>query len=86
MASRLDPTPSFDLIVLAASAGGLSAVGTILSALPASFPVPLVVVQHRTNRLPNMLAHILQQRTALRVIPGRLRRIARPGHGVYRAA
>lgn len=69
MAPRPDPIPPFDLIVLAASAGGLSAVGIILSALPASFPVPLVLVQHRSNRLPNMLAHILQQRTALRVIP-----------------
>jgi two-component system, chemotaxis family, protein-glutamate methylesterase/glutaminase len=48
------------LIVIGASWGGLHAVGTILSALPAGFDVPLLVVQHRaedeaTPRLEGLL-------------------------------
>lgn len=67
------PAPSltvpacFDLVVIAASAGGVEALTAVCSALPAEFPVPLVVVQHRSLRLPHMLAEILGRRTALRV-------------------
>jgi two-component system chemotaxis response regulator CheB len=61
----------FDLIVLAASAGGLQALTTIISSLPAGFPVPLAAVIHRSNQLPNMLAEILGRRTALAVRPAK---------------
>jgi two-component system, chemotaxis family, protein-glutamate methylesterase/glutaminase len=61
------PPAHFDLIVLAASAGGLQALTAIVSGLPAEFPVPLAVVLHRTKELPNMLAEVLGRRTALKV-------------------
>jgi len=38
---------SFGAVVIGASAGGISALGTILPALPATFPVPIVVVLHQ---------------------------------------
>ena len=48
--------PNYDLITITASAGGISALGHLLSALPADFPVPIVVVQHhapeRTSSKP----------------------------------
>ena len=38
---------SFGAIVIGASAGGIAALGTILPALPATFPVPIVAVLHQ---------------------------------------
>ena len=55
-----------ELIVIGVSAGGLHAVGTILRRLPADFPVPIVVVQHRAKE-STALASVLQESTRLRV-------------------
>jgi two-component system, chemotaxis family, protein-glutamate methylesterase/glutaminase len=55
----------FDLVVLAASAGGLKAITAIVAGLPAAFPVPLAIVLHRSKQLPNMLAQVLGHSTAL---------------------
>ncbi len=57
----------YRLVVIAASAGGLAAVSAIISALPASFPLPIALVQHRTAELPNLLTHVLERRTKLHV-------------------
>jgi two-component system, chemotaxis family, protein-glutamate methylesterase/glutaminase len=57
---------TFKLAVIGVSAGGLHAVGTILRGLPADFPVPIVVVQHRAKE-STALASVLQECTRLRV-------------------
>ena len=57
---------SAKLVVVGVSAGGLHAVGTILRGLPADFPVPIVVVQHRAKE-STALASVLQESTGLRV-------------------
>ena len=57
----------YDIVLLAASAGGLAAISTVLGALPADFPVPVVVVQHLDPRHTSLLAEILRRRTPLRV-------------------
>ncbi len=63
-----EPVPvRYELVVLTASAGGIHAIRTILAALPANFPVPIAVVQHRTPTAPSILATILGRATALRV-------------------
>jgi two-component system chemotaxis response regulator CheB len=38
----------YELVVIGASWGGLDAVGRVLAELPGDFPVPVVVVQHRS--------------------------------------
>ncbi|HEU5169903.1 MAG TPA: chemotaxis protein CheB [Gemmatimonadales bacterium] len=58
---------SYDLVMMAASAGGITALRTVLSALPAGFPLPIAVVLHRTAREPHLLAQVLARGTALRV-------------------
>ena len=58
---------SFEVIALAASAGGLRAISQILAALPATFPAAIVVVQHLDPRHRSLMADILSRRTALRV-------------------
>lgn len=51
----------YDLIAMTASAGGISALGHVLAALPADFDVPIVVVQHHTpGRTPD-LANVLSK-------------------------
>ncbi len=67
------PTPSpslkaaFDVVALAASAGGLSALSSVLGALPAGFPAIMVVVQHLDPRHRSLMADILNRRTPLQV-------------------
>jgi two-component system, chemotaxis family, protein-glutamate methylesterase/glutaminase len=65
--------PPFDLIVVAASSGGLEALKAIFSGLPAEFPVPIAVVLHRSLQVPEILVELLRARTPLRVktaVPG----------------
>jgi two-component system chemotaxis response regulator CheB len=57
----------FDIVALAASAGGLKALTDVLAALPRDFPAALVVVQHLDPRHRSQLAEILGRRTALQV-------------------
>jgi two-component system, chemotaxis family, protein-glutamate methylesterase/glutaminase len=59
--------PPFDLVVVAASSGGLEALMAIFSSLPAEFPIPIAVVLHRSLQVPEMLATVLGRRTPLRV-------------------
>lgn len=52
----------YELIAVAASAGGLAAVSELLGALPASVDVPVVIVQHRAaTSPPQVLPHILSR-------------------------
>jgi two-component system chemotaxis response regulator CheB len=57
----------FEIIALAASAGGLGALTEVLSGLPAAFPVAVCVVQHLDRRHRSLMAEILGRRTGLRV-------------------
>jgi two-component system chemotaxis response regulator CheB len=58
---------AFDVVAVAASAGGLQALSGVLSLLPADFPAALVVVQHLDPRHRSLMADILSRRTALKV-------------------
>ncbi len=59
--------PAFDIIALAASAGGLVAISTVLAGLPHDFPTPLVIVQHLDPRHRSLMADILSRRTPIPV-------------------
>src|SRR5437899_12507742 len=68
--SHSSPTSSngaFDIVALAASAGGLRALSQVLAALPADFPAAIVVVQHLAPRHRSLMADILSRRTSLQV-------------------
>src|SRR4051812_33142732 len=52
-----------ELVTIAASAGGLTAVSEILSALPVGFAVPIAIVQHRSTSSPEALPRILTRLT-----------------------
>lgn len=57
----------YEAIVIGASAGGLQALKTVLSALPPSFPFPIAVVQHIAERSENFMAELLNQASRIAV-------------------
>jgi two-component system, chemotaxis family, protein-glutamate methylesterase/glutaminase len=59
--------PRYRLVVVAASAGGVTALMELLGSLPGDFPLPIAVVQHRSMKPPRILEQVLGRRTALRV-------------------
>ena len=61
------PEAAFDIVALASSAGGLTALSRVLSALPSDFPAIIVVVQHLDPRHRSLMAEILSRRTSLQV-------------------
>jgi two-component system chemotaxis response regulator CheB len=61
------PELPFDIVAIGASVGGLTALTQVLAALPADFPVPIVVVHHLHPVCPSLLATILRSRTRLAV-------------------
>jgi two-component system chemotaxis response regulator CheB len=60
------PLP-FDLVVLSASTGGIHALRTNLVGVPEEFPIPIVIVQHLSDRLPSQLVEALGARSRLPV-------------------
>jgi len=61
------PYHAFDVVAMAASAGGLAAVTHICGALPPSFPAAIVLVQHLSRTHPSVLVEVLQRHTRLPV-------------------
>jgi two-component system chemotaxis response regulator CheB len=62
-----DPANRFDIVAIAASAGGVQGLIALIGALKDDFPVPVLVVQHLDPRHKTSLADILDRRSALRV-------------------
>ncbi len=58
--------PDSKIVVVGASTGGLKALQTLLPALPAEFPAPIVIVQHRGTD-SEILADFLRRSSKLRV-------------------
>jgi two-component system chemotaxis response regulator CheB len=58
----------YDVVVIGTSWGGLGALSTVVAGLPATFSLPLVIVQHRSADAPGFLAELLQTRTGLTVV------------------
>lgn len=56
----MDNTISYKAVVIGASAGGLSALKKVLSPLPATFNLPVIVVQHRPPQPDDRFTQILK--------------------------
>jgi two-component system chemotaxis response regulator CheB len=57
----------YQAIVIGTSAGGLYALSTLLKQLPADYPVPLVVVQHRSKDQRDLLEDVLQSKCEIKI-------------------
>ena len=72
----------FGFVVIVASLGGIDAVSTVVSGLPADYPVPVLIALHRglTRTGTDPLPAILAQRTQLAVRPAHhMMDLHRPG-------
>lgn len=57
----------YKAIVIGTSAGGLFVLFDLLKQLPADYPIPLIVVQHRAKDQRDLLEEILQSRCRIRI-------------------
>jgi two-component system, chemotaxis family, protein-glutamate methylesterase/glutaminase len=73
------PKEAFEIVALAASAGGLQALSQVLAGIPAEFPAAIVVVQHLDPRHRSVMADILSKRTSLAVKEAREGDVLAPG-------
>ena len=68
-----------DVVVMAASAGGLDAITTIMKALPGDFPAAIAVVQHRAPEPSTMFEKLVGRSTRLAVRQAQAGDLLRPG-------
>jgi two-component system chemotaxis response regulator CheB len=57
----------YSIVAMGTSWGGLSALMKLLGALPAEFPIPIALVQHRSKDSDRLLVQLLQDATPLHV-------------------
>ncbi len=69
----------YDIVAVASSAGGISALGHLLESLSADLPVPLLIVQHLDPRRQTMIAGVLGRRSHLPVKLAEPNENAQPG-------
>ena len=70
----------FEIVAIGASWGGMSAIATVLEALPATFQPPVVVVQHRgASHDRELLERTLARDSTLEVVPVDDKEPLRPG-------
>ena len=74
-----DGGPPYEVVAFASSAGGLPALMSILSSLPADFAAPIVIVQHLDPRHRSLLAGLLSRRSELKVVSAEDGDVLRPG-------
>ncbi|MDB9373369.1 chemotaxis protein CheB [Nodularia sphaerocarpa] len=58
---------NFDIVAIASSAGGLTALIKLLSTLPKDFTAAIALVQHLSPQHPSLMSEILARHTALKV-------------------
>jgi len=57
----------YKAIVIGASAGGLFALSGIVEKLPQNYPVPIIVVQHRSKDQKDLLEEVLQNKSKIKI-------------------
>jgi two-component system chemotaxis response regulator CheB len=57
----------YSIVAMGTSWGGLSAMMKLLGGLPEGFPIPIVLVQHRSKDSDRLLVNLLQDATPLKV-------------------
>lgn len=77
-------TAPYEIVAIAASAGGLTALTAVLGALPRDFAAAVVVVQHLDPRHRSLMPQIMARRVALPVAQATDGEDVEPGH-VYLA-
>ncbi|MEG4343702.1 chemotaxis protein CheB [Microcoleus sp. A003_D6] len=69
----------FEIVVVGTSLGGLQALTVLLADLPQSFPLPVVIVQHRHKSSQNRLSEFLQHQSSLPIAEAQDKEPIAPG-------
>jgi len=69
-----------NVVAIGVSTGGPNALAALLPALPASLPVPIVIVQHMPPMFTRLLAERLATQCAIKIAEGRPGVLLEPGH------
>lgn len=69
----------YEAIVIGASAGGLFALTAILSALSPNFPLPIIIVQHRSREEPTLLEEVISYKCELPIRQTNEKELIQPG-------
>ena len=77
-------TQKYRIVVIGCSMGGMAAMEEIFGTLPAEFPVPIVVAQHRYRTSGEALPNFLRRHSELSVVDALDKQWIHPGH-VYLA-
>lgn len=77
--SAARPTGRVDVVAIGVSTGGPDALTQVVSALPAGFPVPIVVTQHMPPVFTQLFAQRLDGKSRLRVAEARNGDMLEPG-------
>lgn len=72
--------PPFDIVAIAASAGGVTALTSVLGSLPAEFPAIVVCVQHLDPRHRSLMPQVVGRRSKMPVDQAREGMALEPGH------
>jgi two-component system chemotaxis response regulator CheB len=70
----------FGLVIVGASWGGLQALRWVLEGLPADFPTPIVVAQHRSSHSSDVMVRIVQTHSPLAISEASDKDVIEPGH------
>jgi two-component system, chemotaxis family, protein-glutamate methylesterase/glutaminase len=70
----------FDLVIVGASWGGLQALRWVLEGLPADFPTPIVVAQHRSADSSDVMVRMIQSHSPLIISEASDKDVIEPGH------
>ncbi|HHW77546.1 MAG TPA: chemotaxis response regulator protein-glutamate methylesterase [Xanthomonadaceae bacterium] len=73
------PRQRVDIVAIGVSTGGPNALAALLPRLPATFPVPILIVQHMPPIFTRLLAERLAAQSTLAVAEGAAGEILRPG-------
>ncbi len=57
----------YSAVVIGASAGGFNAIAAITGSLPEDYPLPVIIVQHRSRESNFVLEEVLQHKSRIRI-------------------
>lgn len=63
----MDALRTYKAVVIGTSAGGLFVLSKILEKLPRNYPVPVIIVQHRSKDQRELLEEVLQAKCRIRI-------------------
>lgn len=72
-------TPGIEAIVVGASAGGVEALLSVFSQIPAGFAVPIITVLHLPDERRSQLAEVFGRRVAIPVLEAQDKAVIAPG-------